>query len=91
MAEGDHYSEAERLSRPTQEYDRQLLPDAHAVALAQVHATLAVADQLARAAEALEVLVEMEQEVEANPAVADQIERVADVLTRLVHVQQERR
>ena len=39
MAQGDHFSEAERLSR-----------DAHAPGLAQVHATLAVAGQLARVA-----------------------------------------
>ena len=39
MAQGDHFSEAERLSR-----------DAHAPGLAQVHATLAVAEQLARVA-----------------------------------------
>jgi hypothetical protein len=89
VAEGDHYHEAERLARPAR--PPQLLPDPDAVALAQVHATLALADQLARVAEALEVLVERQQEVEASPAVADQIERVADVLTTLVHVQQERR
>lgn len=51
MAQGDHFSEAERLSR-----------DAHAVGLAQVHATLAVVEQLARVAEALDMLIQVQQE-----------------------------
>ncbi len=51
MAEGDHYREAERLSQTS-----------HALELAQVHATLAVADQLARVAEALDMLVQVQQE-----------------------------
>jgi hypothetical protein len=52
MARGDHFSEAERLSREAP----------HAIGLAQVHATLAVAEQLARAAEALDRLVQVQQE-----------------------------
>jgi len=51
MTQGDHFSEAERLSR-----------DAHAPGLAQVHATLAVAEQLARVAEALDMLIQIQQE-----------------------------
>jgi hypothetical protein len=51
MAQGDHFSEAERLSR-----------DAHAPGLAQVHATLAVVEQLARVAEALDILIQLRQE-----------------------------
>jgi hypothetical protein len=50
MAQGDHFSEAERLSR-----------DAHAPGLAQVHATLAVAGQLARW-QALDMLIRLQQE-----------------------------
>ena len=61
MAEGDHYREAERLSRPIPRYNRDDPPDPGAVALAQVHATLAVADQLARVAEALDMLVQAQQ------------------------------
>jgi hypothetical protein len=51
MAKGDHFSEAERLSR-----------DAHAPGLAQVHATLAVAEQLAKVAEALDMLIRAQQD-----------------------------
>lgn len=51
MARGDHSSEAERLSR-----------DAHATGLAQEHATLAVAEQLARVAGALDMLIQAQQE-----------------------------
>jgi hypothetical protein len=66
VAEGDHYHEAERLVQRTPslyggEGDS---PDAAAVALAQVHAVLAVADQLARVAEALDVLIQLQQERE---------------------------
>jgi hypothetical protein len=62
MVEGDHYREAERLSAPSQIAHAQKPPDPAHVARAQVHATLAVADQLARVAEALEVLVQVQQE-----------------------------
>jgi hypothetical protein len=51
MAQGDHFSEAERLSR-----------DAHAPALAQVHATLAVAGQFAGMAAALDMLIQLQRE-----------------------------
>ena len=51
MAQGDHFSEAERLSQ-----------DAHAPGPPQVHATLAVAEQLARVAEALDMLLQMQQQ-----------------------------
>ena len=64
MAEGDHYHEAERLSqrKPSLYGGADDSPDADAVALAQVHAILAMADQLARVAEALDVLLQAQQE-----------------------------
>jgi hypothetical protein len=64
VAEGDHYHEAERLAQrtPSLYADGDDSPDAAAVALAQVHAVLAVADQLARVAEALDVLIQLQQE-----------------------------
>jgi len=62
MVEGDHYREAERLSAPKQVNQWKEAPNPSHVAQAQVHATLAVADQLARVAEALEVLVQVQQE-----------------------------
>ena len=65
MAEGDHYREAERLSGITPRYpykDISELPVGDVVAVAQVHATLAVADQLARVAERLTTLVQVQQE-----------------------------
>jgi hypothetical protein len=64
VAEGDHYREAERLSRITPRYphkDVSDLPVGDVVAVAQVHATLAVADQLARVAEALDMLIRGQQ------------------------------
>ena len=63
MAEGDHYHMAERLSqgKPTP-FGGVSSPGAEFVALAQVHAILAVADQLARVAEALDALLQAQQE-----------------------------
>ena len=64
MAEGDHYREAERLSRipvPWPHKDISDLPVDDVVAVAQVHAILAVADQLARVAEALNMLIQGQQ------------------------------
>jgi hypothetical protein len=63
VAEGDHYHKAERLSqgRPSP-FGGDEPPDASAVALAQLHAILAVADQLARVAEALDALLQAQQE-----------------------------
>jgi hypothetical protein len=63
MAEGDHYHEAERLSqrKPSLYGGEDDSPEAQAVALAQVHAMLAVADQLARVAEALDMLIQQER------------------------------
>jgi hypothetical protein len=63
VAEGDHYHEAERLSQGKPSlFGGNDSPDADAVALAQVHAILAVADQLARVAEALDALLQAQQE-----------------------------
>lgn len=63
MAEGDHYHKAERLSRGKPNvFGGEDFPDADAVALGQVHAILAVADQLARVAEALDALLQAQQE-----------------------------
>jgi hypothetical protein len=64
VPEGDHYREAERLSRITPHplAGSGDLPDAKFVAVAQVHAILAVADQLARVAEALDALLQAQQE-----------------------------
>jgi len=64
VAEGDHYHEAERLTQPRPSTFRagEDLPDADAVAVAQVHAILAVADQLARVAEALDMLIQVQQD-----------------------------
>jgi hypothetical protein len=65
VAEGEHYREAERLSRVTLRWpqkDISELPIGDAVAVAQVHATLAVADQLARVAEMLNTLIQVQQE-----------------------------
>ena len=50
MVEGDHYHEAERLSAPRQVKQWTEPPSPARVAQAQVHATLAVADQLASVA-----------------------------------------
>ena len=56
MAEGDHYREAERLSRATLRYPHK---DVSELPLDDV---LAVADQLARVAERLTTLVQVQQE-----------------------------
>jgi hypothetical protein len=63
VAEEDHYHKAERLSKgKPSPFGGEEPPGTGPVARAQVHAILAVADQLARVAEALDALLQAQQE-----------------------------
>lgn len=61
MRGNDHYREAEVLVQPTDPSGGQDIPESD-VLVAQVHATLAVADRLADAVEALQSLIRVQEE-----------------------------
>ena len=61
VTRNDHYREAEVLIQPADPDSEQGIPEAD-VAAAQVHAMLAVADQLAETVEALRSLIRVQEE-----------------------------
>ena len=61
MRGNDHYREAQVLVQPTDPSGGQDIAEAE-VLVAQVHATLAIADRLADAVEALQSLIRVQEE-----------------------------
>ena len=67
MSGNDHYREAEVLVQPTGPDGEQEIPEAD-VLVAQVHATLAMADRLADVVEALKTLIRVQGDRGRLPA-----------------------
>lgn len=68
VTRNDHYREAEVPVQPRDTDRRQEAPEADLVTAAQVHAMLAVADQLAETVEALRSLIRVQEERLRYPA-----------------------